>query len=111
MGQLRKLHAIPTQKAQAASLAVGVCMMTRDRKHPVKFGFQMLPYSFLDARNNSESCKKFTDTPMWNSMLSSRITPMTKVDPPGPIISITRRWKQIALRVCPLHITCYKSIP
>ena len=26
--------------------------------HPVKFIFQMLPYPFLDARNNSESCKK-----------------------------------------------------
>ena len=40
----------------------------------------MLPYPFLDARNNSESCKKYTDTPMWNSTLSNRITPMTKVE-------------------------------
>jgi len=40
----------------------------------------MLPYPYLDARNNSESCKKFTDTPMWNSTLSSRIAPMTKAD-------------------------------
>ena len=63
-----------------STLAVGVCMMARDRKHPVKIAFQMLPYPFLDARNNSESCKKFTDTPMWNSSLSSRITPMTKAD-------------------------------
>ena len=63
-----------------STLAVGVCMMARDRKHPVKFAFQMLPYPFLDAQNNSESCKKFTDTPMWNSSLSSRITPMTKAD-------------------------------
>lgn len=55
-------------------------MMARDRKHPVKFSFQMLPYPFLDMRNNSESCKKYTDTPMWNSTLSSRIVPMTKVD-------------------------------
>jgi len=44
----------------------------------------MLPYPFLDARNNSESCKKFTDTPMWNSSLSSRITPMTKADKSRP---------------------------
>ena len=63
-----------------STLAVGVCMMARDRKHPVKFIFQMLPYPFLDARNNSESCKKYTDTPMWNSTLSDRIAPMTKVD-------------------------------
>lgn len=63
-----------------STLAVGVCMMARDRKHPVKFIFQMLPYPFLDARNNSESCKKYTDTPMWNSTLSNRIAPMTKAD-------------------------------
>ncbi len=63
-----------------STLAVGVCMMARDRKHLVKFAFQMLPYPYLDARNNSESCKKFTDTPMWNSTLSSRIAPMTMAD-------------------------------
>ena len=63
-----------------STLAVGVCMMARDRKHPIKFAFQMLPYPFLDARNNSESCKKYTDTPMWNSVLSARVAPMTKVD-------------------------------
>ena len=63
-----------------STLAVGVSMMARDRKHPVKFAFQMLLYPFLDARNNSESCKKYTDTPMWNSVLSDRIAPMTKVD-------------------------------
>lgn len=67
-----------------STLAVGVCMMARDRKHPIKLAFQMLPYPFLDMRNNSESCKKFTDTPMWNSTLSSRIAPMTKVDRNNP---------------------------
>ena len=36
------------------------------------------PHPYLDVRNNSESCKKFTDTPMWNSALSSRIAPMTR---------------------------------
>ncbi len=61
------------------TLAAGVCMMARDRKHPVKFVFQMLAYPFLDARGNSESCQKYTDTPMWNSTLSKRITPMTKM--------------------------------
>jgi len=58
--------------------------MARDRKHPVKFRFQMLPYPFLDARNESASCKRFTDTPMWNSSLSDRIAPMTKVDKTHP---------------------------
>ena len=63
-----------------STLAVGVCMMVKDRKHPMTFAFQMLPYPFLDARNNSESCKKYTDTPMWNSSLSDRIAPMTRVN-------------------------------
>ena len=67
-----------------STLAVGVCLMARDLQHPIKFAFQMLPYPFLDARNNSESCKKYTDTPMWNSTLSSRIAPMTKVDRNNP---------------------------
>ena len=67
-----------------STLAVGVCMMARDRKHSIKFRFQMLPYPYLDARGNSESCKKYTDTPMWNSSLSDRIDPMTKVDPNDP---------------------------
>ena len=63
-----------------STLAVGVCLMARQRSHPVKFRFQMLPYPFLDARNTSESCKRFTDTPMWNSTMSDRIGPMTRVD-------------------------------
>ena len=67
-----------------ATLAVGVCMMARDRSHPVKLAFQMLPYPYLDARNNSDSCKKYTDTPMWNSTLSSRIAPMTRADRSRP---------------------------
>ncbi len=67
-----------------ATLAVGVCMMAQERRHPVKFRFQMLPYPYLDARNTSESCRKYTDTPMWNSSLSDRIGPMTKVDPSNP---------------------------
>ena len=62
-----------------ATLAVGLCMMAHERNHPVRFAFQMLPYPYLDARNSSESCRKYTDTPMWNSTLSSRITPMTNV--------------------------------
>lgn len=67
-----------------SALAVGVCMMARDRRHPVKFRFQMLPYPYLDGRNNSKSCKKFTDTPMWNSTLSGRIGDMTKADKNNP---------------------------
>ena len=67
-----------------STLSVGVIMMAKDRNHPIKFAFQMLPYPFLDARNNSESCRKYTDTPMWNSSLSERIGPMTKVERSDP---------------------------
>ena len=67
-----------------STLAVGVCLMARQRNHPVRFRFQMLPYPFLDARNESESAKRFTDTPMWNSTLSERIGPMTRVDRSNP---------------------------
>ncbi len=67
-----------------STLAVGVCMMARDRQHPIRFAFQMLPYPFLDARSESESSKKYTDTPMWNSSLSDRIGPMTNVDRNDP---------------------------
>ena len=67
-----------------SALSVGVCMMAKDRGHPINFAFQMLPYPFLDARNNSDSCKRFTDTPMWNSALSERIGPMTNVDKSSP---------------------------
>ena len=63
-----------------ATVAVASLMMARDRRHPVKPLFQMLPYPFLDGRNQSESCKRYTDTPMWNSTLSSRITPMTRAE-------------------------------
>ena len=67
-----------------STLTVGVCLMARERNHPVRFRFQMLPYPFLDARNCSDSCKRFTDTPMWNASLSDRIGPMTKVDRTSP---------------------------
>lgn len=67
-----------------STLAVGVCMMAKERQYPVQFRFQMLPYPFLDARNSSDSCKRFTDTPMWNSSLSHRIGPLTKVDKTDP---------------------------
>jgi len=67
-----------------STLTVGVCLMARERNHPVRFRFQMLPYPFLDARNCSDSCRRFTDTPMWNSSLSDRIGPMTKVDRTSP---------------------------
>lgn len=54
-----------------AQLAAVVSLLVRERNHPVDLCFQMLIYPFLDMRNNSESAKRFTDTPMWNSRLSA----------------------------------------
>lgn len=67
-----------------STLSVGVCLMARDRRHPVKLAFQMLHYPFLDARGTSESNRKFTDTPMWNSSLSKKIAPLTGLDSESP---------------------------
>ena len=84
-----------------STLAVGVCMMARDRRHPVEFVFQMLPYPYLDARNNSESCRKFTDTPMWNSALSDRIAPMTRAD----------RSRPDYVYYSPVEAGCFEGLP
>lgn len=67
-----------------ATLAVGLRIMAKERNHPASFIFELLMYPYLDARNESESAKKYTDTPMWNSSLSERIGPMTRVQRTDP---------------------------
>ena len=67
-----------------STLSVGVCRMAKERNHPIKIRFQMVPYPFLDMRGTSESNRKYTDTPMWNSRLSQRIMPLLKVDKNSP---------------------------
>ena len=84
-----------------ATLSVGVCMMARERAHPVRLAFQMLPYPYLDARNESASCRKYTDTPMWNSTLSHRIAPMTRADRDRPDFV----WYS------PVEATCFEGLP
>ncbi len=51
------------------NLAAAVCQMARDRLEPVP-RFQLLIYPFTDCRLNSDSNRRFTDTPMWNAHLS-----------------------------------------
>lgn len=48
------------------ALAAAVCLMSRDRKTKMPL-FQLLVYPVTDRRMQTESCKKYTDTPMWNS--------------------------------------------
>lgn len=55
-------------------LTVTSCLMARDRESGIKPLFQLLIYPFLDARSNSESYKKYTDTPVWNSTLSKQVS-------------------------------------
>ena len=59
-----------------AQLSASVCMLARDRNHPIRPKFQMLIYPFLDNRNNSESARRFTDTPMWNSKRTALVKPI-----------------------------------
>ena len=63
------------------TLTVTSCMMARDRGAAVRPLFQLLVYPWLDGRNTSESYRKYTDTPMWNSTLSKKVGPIMNPDP------------------------------
>jgi len=54
------------------NLAACVSIMARDRNLTDLCG-QMLVYPVIDRRMTTESMKKFTDTPMWNSKLSQKM--------------------------------------
>jgi len=55
------------------TLAVTSCLMARDRQSGFMPLFQLLIYPFLDRRGESESYRKYTDTPVWNSTLSKKV--------------------------------------
>ncbi len=63
------------------TLSVVACLMARDRGAAVRPMFQLLVYPWLDGRNESESFRKYTDTPMWNSTLSKKVGPIINPDP------------------------------
>ncbi|MBQ9960618.1 MAG: alpha/beta hydrolase [Firmicutes bacterium] len=54
------------------ALAAAVCQMARDRNTQQPL-FQLLVYPVTDRRMNTESNRRFTDTPMWNSRLSKKM--------------------------------------
>lgn len=54
------------------ALAAAVCQMARDRKTKMPL-FQLLIYPVTDRRMITDSCKKYTNTPMWNSKLSKKM--------------------------------------
>lgn len=57
-----------------ACLVAAVTQMVRDRNLGINIRFQMLIYPFVDQSMASESNRRFTDTPMWNSTLSKQMT-------------------------------------
>ncbi len=54
------------------ALAAAVCQMARDRNTDLPC-LQMLIYPVTDRRMQTESNRKYTDTPMWNSKLSVKM--------------------------------------
>jgi len=63
------------------TLTVSSCLMARDRGSDIKPLFQMLIYPFLDRRSESESYRKYTDTPVWNSSLSKQVNALVNPRP------------------------------
>lgn len=70
-----------TGDSAGGTLTVTTCMMARDRGAAVQPLFQLLVFPWLDGRNNSESYRRYTDTPMWNSTLSKKVGPIMNPDP------------------------------
>lgn len=54
-------------------LSAAVTQLLRDRKTGINIKFQLLIYPFVDMSLESESNRKYTDTPMWNSTLSRKM--------------------------------------
>ena len=54
------------------ALCAAVTQIARDRNAP-KICFQMLVYPVTDARQNTETMKKFIDTPLWDSKANSKM--------------------------------------
>ena len=70
-----------TGDSAGGTLTVTSCMMARDRGASIRPLFQLLVYPWLDGRNQSDSWRRFTDTPMWNSTLSQKVGPLINPDP------------------------------
>lgn len=67
------------------ALAAAVAQMSRDRMGYCP-AFQLLVYPVTDRRMDTESNRRFTDTPMWNSKLSVKMWEAYLPDPNVPNI-------------------------
>jgi len=63
------------------TLTATSCMMLRDRNAQLEPLFQLLIYPWLDNRYESESYRKFTDVPMWNSSKTQLVSPLINPNP------------------------------
>ncbi len=63
------------------TLCVTTAMIARDRNHPIRPIFTLLIYPWLDDRSSSDSYHKYKDTPMWNSSMSLKVTPLINPRP------------------------------
>ena len=61
-------------ESAGGALSAAVCLMARDRGTDAP-AFQLLVYPATDMTMNTESNRKYTDTPVWNSELSKMIWP------------------------------------
>lgn len=68
------------------ALAAAVAQMARDRLEYCPL-FQLLVYPVTDRRMDTESNRRFTDTPMWNSKLSAKMWEAYLTDPDTPDIA------------------------
>ena len=68
-----------TGESAGGCLSAAVCLMARDRGTDIP-AFQVLIYPVTDITMNTESNRKFTDTPVWNSELSKMMWPAYVTD-------------------------------
>lgn len=61
-------------ESAGGALSAAVCLMARDRGTDAP-AFQLLVYPVTDITMSSESNKRYTDTPVWNSDLSKMMWP------------------------------------
>jgi acetyl esterase len=82
------------------ALAAAVAQKARDVKGP-KVCFQMLCYPVTDNRQNTDSVKKFVDTPVWNSKLNALMWKLY----------LPRRPKEILAYASPMRAESFSNLP
>lgn len=82
------------------ALAAGVSLLARDRKNTMPC-FQMLIYPVTDARQTTDSIRKFVDTPLWNSKLNADMWNMYLKNVPPEKIKYASPMEATSLRGMP----------